>query len=225
MKPDNAKKYENLGPGIGISWGIRADVNLEDNLAITLGLGLANDIGKIGFTQDSTFYILNKDEEFTPIDTASWLTINPPADNSAYLLLERTYRINYIHIPIGLKMRTKEVGYFVYYGQFGANIGIKTKARVKDQILTNNNAAEISDLILNDGIQPIKLSLNVGIGAEYNLSGSTSMFFGASYNHGFSNSLRKSDRYLRRLDDNNGLEELNQVAFPRNFALNLGVLF
>ena len=91
-------------------------------------------------------------------------------------------------------MKTKEIGYLTYFGQFGGNIGIKTKGRVTDQasnVLSLNQESTLTDLDLDDGIQPLKVAINVGAGAEYNLSGSTSVFFGISYNHGFSNSLKK----------------------------------
>jgi hypothetical protein len=35
-----------------------------------------------------------------------------------------------VNIPIILKMKTKEIGYFTYFGEFGAVLGFKTKARV-----------------------------------------------------------------------------------------------
>ena len=31
-----------------------------------------------------------------------------------------------------LKLKTKEIGYFTYFGEFGAVLGFKTKARVDD---------------------------------------------------------------------------------------------
>ena len=59
--------------------------------------------------------------------------------NNIYWLKERKYKVNYVTIPIGLKLKTKEIGYLTYFGEFGGNIGIPYKTREHLQIWVNFN--------------------------------------------------------------------------------------
>jgi len=76
-----------------------------------------------------------------------------------------------------------------------------------------------------------RFQLQVGGGAEYNLSGTTSIVFGLTFNYGFSNVLTKDSKYLMK---SNGKGANNyagaNTAFPQNaaassFALSVGMLF
>jgi hypothetical protein len=125
-------------------------------------------------------------------------------------------------------MKTNEIGYMTYFGQFGLITGIKTKARATDNAakfdLENKTAAkeaEISDLNIDDDMQLFRFQLSIGGGAEYNISGSTSLVFGINYNLGFSNVLRKTSRYITDMSHNS----IKQNTSAHNVALTVGILF
>jgi len=229
LSPDNDKKFESNCVGIGYDWGLQLEFRLNKTLSFVSGLSLKNSSGSLNYfsasSADSTFYILDKDEEFVPFDTAAANV----ATNTVYFLQSRKYSINYVNIPLMLKMKTNEIGYLTYFGQFGANIGIKTKARVSDESkLVNGNVVNKEKLDLTDGVQPIRFGITIGGGAEYNFSGSTSMFFGLQYNHYFTNTLtsEKNEKYLRKFDSTEGtFDNVGAKAMPGSVSLTVGILF
>ena len=50
--------------------------------------------------------------------------------NSFKLLAKLVLNLDFI--PLVLKLKTNEIGYFTYYGEFGATLGLKTKSTVDD---------------------------------------------------------------------------------------------
>lgn len=228
LSPDNEKKFLSNGAAVGFGWGAQMEFRLNKVTSIVTGFGLYNTKYKLDFvgasSADTAYYLLNKDDEFVNFsDSATNST------SSMYWLQNRTYKVNYVTIPIAIKMKTKEIGYMTYFGQFGANIGIKTKTRVNDEVIAygSSNKSTIEDLNLDKGTQPIRAGLLIGGGAEYNFSGSTSLFFGVNYNHFFTNALKKEDPYLMKGVDANGVggTKITQNAIPGSISIVLGVLF
>lgn len=226
----NKKKFASSGASVGFGWGAAMEFRLNEITSLKTGVRISYEGGKIDFNSsdasgsDSTFYLLNSDEQFITPDTASIGNSN----NKYYYLKNRRYKLSYVNIPIYVKMKTKEIGYLTYFGQFGANIGIKTKGRANDEAeeipaytATDNNA-----LNLKNGVQPIRLGISIGGGAEYNFSGSTSLVFGLTYDHYFTNALKSKDQYLRRLaTDGVTLEEIEQKATLGGIRISVGILF
>ncbi len=234
LSPSNKKKFVSNGSGLGYSWGAQVEYRLSKTVSFVSGVGIQTSVGKIGFfeasSKDSVFYILNRDEEFQDF-TAENLS---DSLNSTFWLKNRRYKINYVNIPIAFKMKTKEIGYFKYYGTFGLNLGIKTKAIVEDEVEFGNSTPTNTDLDLNTGASFARTGLIFGGGAEYNLSGSTSLFFDLTYNYFFSNALNGDDKYLGVKDFTVtepsgsrpvGFKEINQKAIPGSVALTVGILF
>ncbi len=228
MSPDNEKKFQSNGAGVGYGWGAQMEFRLNSVTSISTGFGLYTNVGGLDFlsasSADSAYYLLNQDEEFVAFSDSA-----TNAGFDSYLLKSRNYKINYVSIPFAVKMKTKEIGYLTYFGEFGANIGVKTKTRVNDEVYVNGSSSvsEVKDLDLDAGTQPVRLGLLVGGGAEYNFSGSTSMFFGLHYNHFFTNALKKEDPYLRE-DINASTGQgtaITQKAIPGSISLTVGILF
>ena len=143
---------------------------LSNSIQLRTGFFLSRERGNLSFN-DSVFYQLNTNDEFEEITN----TLSDTAF-SQYLLSERNYTFQYITIPLSFKMHTKEIGYFVYFLDFGLQAQIKTKAQSDDKVFLqttggSNNELNLSDLSQNDDTQPFKLSLTVGGGAEYNIYG------------------------------------------------------
>ena len=74
-----------------------------------------------------------------------------------------------------------------------------------------------------------KASLAFGLGAEMNLSGTTSLVFGLNYNLGFMNSVKGSSDYIEKKTYNSALmpsyEKMPQVLKSNAVVLTVGVLF
>lgn len=250
---DNDKKFQAGGAGLGYHWGLQMEFRLNKTLSFVTGLSLTTNNLKIDYSSassaDTVLYILDRDENFVDFggDTSSIFTSMLVPTNNTYWLKQRSIRANYVNIPLSLKMKTKEIGYFTYFGQFGMNIGIRTGAKTNDDVQElsidvdtlqvanfygNNTSFDESltkeKLDLTSAVQPVRLGLKIGGGAEYNFSGTTSMYFEVNYNHFFTNGLRKesNETYLNALDYvDKAFENVGAKAIPGSVSLTVGVLF
>jgi len=158
-----------------------------------------------------------------------------------YQVNERKYNITYITIPLTLKMKTKEIGSFTYYGQIGVNSSFRWKATADDKVtLIQDGTANVqtlgttdtkSNIEISKDVRPIHETLNLGLGAEFNLSGTTSLTFGLNYILGFTNVVKNESEYLKRYVADGGnyspnnLSNLPQTLKSNAVVLTVGVLF
>ncbi|MFP5471348.1 MAG: outer membrane beta-barrel protein [Bacteroidia bacterium] len=218
-KPEDLQKFKSNGVGLGFGWGLDVEFKISDIASFYTGLKLNNDRGKLTFLDSLGYELIDgKFSASTPVDS-----------NNFYLLYDRSYKANYVALPLGIKMKTNEIGYLTYFGQFGLITGIKTKATANDNSakydLKNKTAAQkaqVSNLDINDDMQLFRFQLSIGGGAEYNLSGSTALVFGVNYNLGFSNVLKKTSKYIKEIDQTTGIK---QNATAHNISLSVGILF
>jgi opacity protein-like surface antigen len=244
LNVDNEKKFLSGGAGLGYHWGLQLEFKLNKTLSFVSGLSLTTNTMQLNYNSatsaDTVLYILDKDEAFVPFggDSASIYSSLLNTNNNAYWLKDRKIKANYVNIPIALKMKTKEIGYLTYFGMFGANIGIKTGAKTNDMVqelnvdtlgvFTFDESLEKSKLDITKGVQPVRVGLKIGFGAEYNISGSTSLYGELNYNHYFINALRKesNEDFLNKYDyADKRFENVGAKAIPGSVSLTIGVLF
>ena len=113
------------------------------------------------------------------------LTINTTGGKLSYSALgeeaayTQTYRLKYIEIPLGLKLRSEDIRRTNFYGRFGLSPQINIKA-------VDSNEKNISgDIRLFD------LGYHLGAGIEYSLGGKNALLFGLLYNNGFADITKK----------------------------------
>ncbi len=217
-KPDDKKKFESGGVTAKGSYGLMMEFRLNKVAVIATGLQVDYDGGKLNML-DTNYYFLSKDDEFLSKED----TAGVPYDS--YQLLSRQYNTTYITIPFTMKLKTQEIGYFTYYGQFGLNNSIRLKSRVNDQDKTmSGGSADQTELENTNDMNMFRFALNIGGGMEWNLSGSTSLVFGLNWYNGFSNVLKKESRYVFRTPFNDN-EYVTQKATSNAVCLTIGVLF
>lgn len=219
MKVDS-KEFESNGISAKFSYGLLAEYAFAQNYALASGIQILTTGGRVNYKTPVYF------QEDGRIEI----------NGSNFLLGKRTYGTQYLNIPITLKMRTNEIGYMTYYAQFGMDAGFKTNAKGKD---TGSDNVPVTLPVQIPGntttkhnisrdINFFRMALNIGGGAEYNLSGNTSLFFGINYSNGFVNVLKKNSSQIKVSDSNNqfGLgAELKQNARSHFIGLTIGVLF
>lgn len=218
-KPDNKKLFESNGVTAKGGYGLMMEFRLNKVAVIGTGLQVDYDGGKMNML-DTTYYFINKDSEIISRgDTA----------NQQYTRLRlgtRQYNTTYLTIPLTLKLKTNEIGYLTYYGQFGINASFRLKSRVNDETYVGNLKSEQTDLENTKDMSLFKFALNIGGGAEWNLSGSTSVVFGINWYNGFSNVVKKESDYLFRYNSTSSqFEDTKQNFRASAIALSVGVLF
>ena len=189
LKPDN-KELSSNGTKIGFSYGIMTDFGFTDNYAFGTGVDVTYRGGSLTHT------------ETILLDTLG---------NTAIQETTTDFRLQYIELPLTLKMKTNEIGYFTYFGQFGfaPGIRIQSKGDIDVKIAGQTGTTTFEDEDLSDEINNLTLSMIIALGAEYNLGGRTSLVTAITFNNGFVDVL-----------DNKDLK-----ATSSYFALTLGVFF
>jgi hypothetical protein len=201
------------GPRIRFGYGLMFDIRLNKILNIGTGLEINYAGGRVDFstTPDTNFYYT-----FKP---------NGAQTESKYYISNRVYNMTYVELPITLKMKTPEIGSLTYFGVFGTNVGYRVNARAFDEGKYSSNGAFISyeheNVDVKAQTSAMRLSLNVGAGAEYNLIGSTSLVMGVNFHKGYTNTLKKKQSQIK--SELRSSTELN--AFNNLVTLTVGVLF
>jgi hypothetical protein len=203
-KADNKVTSTN-GTRVNLAYGLMLDYSFNENYAIGTEFSL------------QTFGTnLNIDQSrFT----------NLVDDNGTYLAtddLKYNYKLNYIQVPILLKMRTKEIGYIRYYAEFGFSAGFLTKAKAD---ISMGNSFERENVNVNDPddeddfrIAPtnydtrassFRAGLIFGAGIQYNIFANSLLVAGLRFDNGYSNFV-KDDKLKTNIS---------------YLALNVGILF
>ncbi len=211
----NTTGYDGSGTKLGFSYGLMVEFFLTPNSLLSSGIDLLYAGGDLKYK-----------------GTTSGLVQNYPAD------VEQAYNIRYIDLPIVLKLKTNEIGYFSYYGQFGLKVGFNYKANsdnnysYKDPLYPINQTYTTSVKNAKGDINFINMSLVVGVGVEYNISGNTTLVLGATFNNGFINQLDTKTHQLdangnATIDTNNEpiYTDKDASANLNYVALNIGVFF
>jgi hypothetical protein len=108
----------------------------------------------------------------------------------------------YVEIPLTFKMRTNEIGYTTYFGQFGAGFGLNVRSEGSQkttsfatldslgsvtEVVFSQSALEAADgekVSMADRTRLFRPSMIIGLGAERRLTGSTALVFALRYNVG-----------------------------------------
>jgi|CXWJ01.1.fsa_nt_gi hypothetical protein len=141
---------ETAGGKIGFAYGLIGDYHFTKNYALGTGI----DVTYRGGNVES----LNDKGEKTDIGVS----------------------LQYIELPVTMKLMTNEIGYITYYGQFGFAPGVNIKAKSDGESFKSS-------------VSPFNLALLVGLGAEYSLGGRTALTGGIKFNNGFLDYIKKKD--------------------------------
>ncbi len=178
----DTKGIEGNGSKLGFSYGIMTDFNFTDNYAFATGLDITYRGGSLKFVTNDT------------TSSISDLTLQ------------------YVEIPLTMKMKTNEIGYMTYFAQFGFAPGVLIKARSDNETKIGNTTTVAKDNDIIKDISPVNISLLISVGTEYSLGGSTSILAGVTFNNGFIDVLKDKDGFQGK-------------AIANYIALNVGVLF
>ena len=216
MKPtastDDENKFNVVSDGtkIGFTYGLMADYNFAPNYGIITGIQITQTGGKIITT--------NKDQAI---------------QSDKVLKADFNYRLQYVEIPLALKLRTDDINGFRFFGQLGASIGFNIGKKADYTVSSvRSNATAAYDTsgtkIKLTGslghIAPIMFQMNIGAGAEYPFNNRLTAYFGLFFNNGFAPDATKPDLFDEgKLGYSGSFRDANTRL--NNFALRVGLFF
>ena len=178
------KAVESNGSKFGVNIGLNVDKFFAPNYAIMTGISIDNTGGNLKFENQKILKTGSGNVELDPGSTIH-------------------YKMQYINVPLGLKLKTNEIGYLTFFTHLGLNggINIKATAEVDGIDLENENISE--------EIRLFNLGYFIGAGVEYSIGGNAALVLGLTYTNGF----------VDITDGNDGKVTLG------NFAIRIGILF
>lgn len=187
MKPDQ-DSLEYQGSRFGVGYGFIGEISLADNFALVTGFDVSYTGGKL--QQAGVIYAF---------DTTNILL---STKNS-------TYRLQYLDIPLTLKMKTNEINYIVYYARIGGSFGVALNGKAEEEYVSLNGKFNETTTIdkLGSDMAFMRANFLIGGGLEYSLGGTTTALVEASFTNGLT--------YL--LDDTK--------AIGNFMALKVGIMF
>lgn len=221
-QPENEKKFTSGGTAFKFGWGLDVEKRLSKIVSFEFGVQFNYDGGILNFGgADTSSYYMDKTEELIEIKDIDFS--DTAITHDLFRVNSRTYNMTYVNIPLGIKMRTKEIGYMTYYGELGMNLGFKYKGRSTDNVTpsTVSSALTKEQINIEKDMNLFRAQVHIGGGAEYTISGTTALVFGLAYNLGVNNVIKKESRHIFGTS-NTGI---SQNAVPHNVQLKVGILF
>jgi hypothetical protein len=163
-----SRSVDSDGMKFGIRGGLLLDKYFQKNYAIHTGLSLGTQGGSLKYPDETIIKVYNEEDTL-------------PAGTTV------EYKLNYITIPLGLKLKTNQIGYFSYF----ARVGFTNQFNIKAKATTSDGSLYRDDI--KKEIFFYNLAYHFGIGVEYAISEDTSILFGVNYHNGFINITRNKD--------------------------------
>ncbi len=186
---------EGISPGV--SWGFIADFHLLENYAISTGFNVAYIYGKMNFDY-------NYDLKGQP-DKEGKLT--------------RKYKLQYLEIPLALKMKTNPLGKIRIYGIIGLGTSFLIRGYADDSFKYTTGKFEDEKINIYDDVVFLRESLIIGAGVETAIAENVSLVTGVKFDNGFLNIMQESKRY------NTNNENVEPKVINNFIELTIGVLF
>ena len=155
------------GVSLGFSYGLLADFNFTQNYSFATGLTISTINGR------------SKEVSTT--------SSQPPAQTE----LQLKYKLQYIEIPLTLKLKTVKINDVRWYGQFG----LSNDFRIRTQQELNGEPVNDDDML--DDIKFYRSGLIIGAGAEFDVNSSMSLTTGLTFNNGFTHITSDKNNRIR----------------------------
>ena len=115
---------------------------------------------------------------------ATGITVNTAGGKLEYPIpgatTKQTYRLKYVELPVGMRLRSDDIHRINIYGRFGLSPQINIKA-------VDSNGDRISD-----EVRPFDVGYHLGAGIEYSLGGRNALMFGLLLNNGFTDITKRT---------------------------------
>lgn len=201
----STNKINTSGTNLGLKLGMIGEYYFQENYAISSGIGFFFNTGGTLLHERAGNFWVNSDL--------------PEACRNLSRDAKLKYSLQYVEIPIGLKMRTREFGYIRYYIEPNLGLGFRTQAKGD---ITNRGGEECQDLSIRSDVTLFNLFWGLGGGMEYSVSENTSLLAGLGMQFGFADVTKNQDTVIL---ENGSLAAEKSKGIIRALVLRLGVMF
>lgn len=202
------------GSRLGMNLGFMAEYYFADNYSIVSGASILFNQGG-GLT-----YNYAGGGNYVPRSAAERRLIsNAVQYDSLSMGTTINYGVQYVEIPLSIRLRTNEFGYLRYFAELPMfSIAIKTKALA--DIMGNTYGADTEKENVSTDLNPITLKWGLGGGVEYSISPDLSLIGGVFYNGSLIDIVKNNKSVLF----DSGLEEASKANL-HSISIRIGVLF
>jgi hypothetical protein len=156
----DVRETKNEGARPGFNFGLTFNKYFSTNYSFSTGISILSGGGKLVSTDTIVM-------EFTNF-SSTVIAGNPVI-----------YKIQYLAIPVGLKLQTNQIGYITFFTDLGLDpkVVIGGKADIPSLDISGENA-------MNE-LNTFNLSYHITAGIEYSLGGTTALVFGLNFDNNF----------------------------------------
>ena len=171
---------QNSGARPGFGFGLTFNSYFASNYSFSTGISLVNSGGRlISNSGQPTILQLSK-----PTNVASGQSV--------------VYKIQYLTVPLGLKLQTNQIGYMTFFSDIGLDPKVVVNGKVDIPSLNLTNERAINELNI------FNLSYHITAGIEYSMGGNTALVSGLSFENNFfditkDNETQASDKVSHKL--------------------------
>lgn len=159
---NNSVKNEGARPGF--NFGLSFNKYFGENYSFSTGINIISAGGRLTGNDTTRFDLTANNSENT-------VTVDP---GEAII-----YKIQYLSIPVGLKLQTNQIGYITFFTDLGVDpkVVIGGKADIPSLGIKGEKATP--------EIRLFNMSYHITAGIEYSLGGSTAFVTGLSFDNNF----------------------------------------
>jgi hypothetical protein len=201
------------GTNLGLKLAMMSEYYFRESYAVTSGIGFHFNSGGQMLFEEAGAYWPNSD-------------LSPGIDTLAAGSKLR-YNLQYVEIPLGLKMRTREFGYVSYWLEPNIAFGFRSQARgtIEGRRFDGGSVGEDGEKInIRPEVGGLNMSWGLGGGVEYTLSGTTALLVGLNAQFGFSDVTKNTGTYFDSTRNDEPRSEDSRAKITA-LTLKIGILF
>lgn len=214
---NNDKQIMSNGGNLGFKLGTTADIYFRDNYSFTFGIGL-------GFHEGGEFRY-ETGGNFLPKSDLSEPLILQTGDKPLPDGTKIQYNLQYVEFPVGLKIRSKEMGYIRYFVEAPIfTFGFLTRGRGD---IESDDFVYEKENIYKD-LNVFNFFWGLGAGLEYAISENNALIVGVYYQNGLIDFTKDNGHIAKPNPDvipEYILEKEDSKASVNNLILKVGILF
>jgi len=220
----NTRTINSSGTNVGLKMAMIGEFFFRENYAFTTGLGLAFNQGGTLQYERAGCYWPNSDLGLAddpvygcPVLLPRRDTLSAPSGGA-----KLKYNIQYLEIPLGLKMRTREFGYIRYFLEPAITLAFNTQATGAAK--GPNVGNDIEKINIRGDVNTFNVSWGIGAGLEYSLTETTALVGGLVFQMGFADVTEDGAPIV---DDESGdlSRTEDSIGKVHNITLKLAVMF